>query len=132
MTAVRFERYGGQYIVRFAYDPTIVALIKTVPSYARSWRPTGKVWLVDAMYAEQLAADMSRLGYIVTGIEHDQHGDVTDWARILFQRVGPTRTGPVFRSLSKVLHPDNAATGDAQLQRELNAAIAELERRATA
>ena len=126
--AVRFERHDDQYVLRFAYDPSLVALVKTVPAYARSWRPTGKVWLVDRFYAEQLARDMAALGYLVTGLESQKHesDDTADWARILLRRVGPTRVEPVFRSLTRVLHPDNAKTGDTQLQRELNAARAEL------
>ena len=67
---------------------------------------------------------MAALGFLITGIE-SAGGDLSDWARILFRRVGPARAGPVFRSLSRGLHPD-VATGDAQLQRELNAAHAEL------
>ena len=126
--AVRFEQHGERYIVRFAYDPSLVALVKTVPSYARSWRPTGKVWLVDRFYAEQLARDMAALGYLVTGLEPEERhsDDRANWARALFRRVGPARAGPAFRALSRVLHPDNAATGDTQLQRELNAAHAEI------
>ena len=122
--AVRFDRFGDQYVIRFSFDPTIVALIKTIPVYARSWNPDTKVWRISDVYAEQLAADMSRLGYLVTGLEPADRDD-SDWARILFRRVGPNRAGPIFRSLSRVLHPDTA-TGDAQLQLELNAAHAEL------
>jgi hypothetical protein len=127
--AVRFERHGDQYVLRFAYDPNLVALVKTVPAYARLWRPTGKVWYVDRFYAEQLARDMAALGYIVTGLEPPRcrcDDDPAAWARALLRRVGPARAGPVFRTLSRVLHPDNAATGDAQLQLELNAAHAEI------
>ena len=127
--AVRFERHGDQYVLRLAYDPSLVALVKTVPAYARSWRPTGKVWLVDRFYGEQLACDMAALGYIVTGLELPRcrcDDDTAAWARALFRRVGPARAGPVFRTLSRVLHPDNAATGVAQLQLELNAAHAEI------
>jgi hypothetical protein len=126
--AVRFERHGDQYVLRFAYDPNLVALVKTVPAYARSWRPTGKVGLVDRFYAEQLARDMAALGYLVTGLEPQKResDDSANWARALFCRVGPARARPVFRALSRALHPDNAATGVAQLQLELNAAHAEI------
>jgi hypothetical protein len=56
MTAVRFERRGDRYALRFTYDPTIVALIKTIPAYTRSWNPTAKIWLVIDAYAEPLGA----------------------------------------------------------------------------
>jgi hypothetical protein len=122
--AVRFERRGDRYAIRFSFDPIIVALIKTVPGYARSWHPATKTWFVDATYAKQLARDMAAIGFLITGIE-SADGDLSAWASILFRRVGPARAGPVFRSLSKVLHPDTT-TGDARLQLELNAAHAEL------
>jgi hypothetical protein len=124
MTAVRFERRGDLYAIRFGYDPTLVAIIKTIPSFARSWNPTTKEWTVIDAYAPQLAADIAALGYLVTGLQRETH-DTADWARILFRRVGHQRAGPVFRSLSRILHPDTP-TGDAQLQRELNAAHDEL------
>ena len=34
-TAVSFRRLGNRYVPRFAYDPDLVAVAKTVPSYAR-------------------------------------------------------------------------------------------------
>jgi len=58
-TAVRFERGGDRYALRFTYDPTIVAMVKTLPPYAGSWIPTAKVWLVIDAYAEQLAEMMT-------------------------------------------------------------------------
>jgi len=130
MTAVRFDRRGDQYAVSFAYNADLVALVKTVPSFARSWQPTGKVWLVASPYAEQLARDMSALGYIVVGVEPPQQrqyapDDVSRWAHLLFKRVGQHRADQVFRSLSKCFHPDLAG-GDAQLQRELTDARNEL------
>ena len=88
--AVRFDRFGDQYVIRFSFDPTIVALIKTIPVYARSWNPDMKVWRISDVYVEQLAADMSRLGYLITGLEPTDRDDA-DWARILFRRVGPNR-----------------------------------------
>ena len=127
-TAVRFERHGGDYAVRFAYDATLVAIVKAVPACARSWDPARKLWFVAGGYAEQVAHDMAALGYLIVGLK-PIGGDQTEWARALFARVGHARAGPVFRSLSRILHPDNGATGDAQLQRELNAARAELQPR---
>lgn len=65
--AVLFDRLGDQYVIRFSFDPTIVALIKTIAVYARSWNPDTKVWRISDIYAEQLATDMTQLGYLITG-----------------------------------------------------------------
>jgi hypothetical protein len=84
-------------------------------------------WLVEDAFAVQLADTMRRFGCTVVGLEAPRcDDDPAAWARALFRRVGPSRAEPVFRSLTRVLHPDNAETGDTQLQRELNAARAEL------
>ncbi len=128
-TAVRFEQCGYQYRISFRYDPALIDLIKSLPSYARSWDPTHRVWLVDEDYAEMLADDLTAYGYTVLGLQQRAQqchaDDASDWARVLFRRVGPARHGPVFRSLCKVLHPD-VATGDTALMRELLEAHTEL------
>ncbi|HWT48540.1 MAG TPA: hypothetical protein VN255_08180, partial [Mycobacterium sp.] len=52
--------------------------------------------------------------------------DTSLWAKILFRRVGRERREPVFRALTRVLHPD--VGGDHHLMQELNAAREELDR----
>ena len=48
MTTVRFTPGLDEHVVRFAYDPAVVEAIKEiVPSYARSWRPATRTWLID-------------------------------------------------------------------------------------
>lgn len=133
-TTVTFTVCGAGYTVRFTYNPTLVELIKSmVPHYSRSWDPAAKQWTIDAIYAPALAAAMRRFGHTVIGIEtrdrarDRQHDHRDDWARILFARVGHHRIDPVFRALTKILHPDNPATGDTALQRELIAARTELQ-----
>lgn len=133
MSTVIFQRHGTTYRVRFRYDPTLVELLKTaVPSYARNWNPATKEWTVGAGHAERLASALRATGHQVIGLEPPQAGthvpDTAGWARILFRRVGPTRHEPVFRVLTKVLHPDNPVTGDTAIQNELNAAREELDR----
>jgi hypothetical protein len=127
MTAIVFERRGDVYAIRFAYDPVLVALLKTVPPHARSWNPATKEWRVSVNYAGQLAADIRRLGHIVTGLDEPPGGRCSgsSWARLLFERVGASRADAVHRALTRVLHPDTP-TGDKQLQQELNDARAEL------
>jgi hypothetical protein len=133
MTAVMFTAVRDGHVVQFAYDPAVVATIKqTVPSYARAWRPATKTWLIDPFWAPVLADTLRCYGHTITGLDDRRRDDRqcdcggdADWARTLFRRVGPIRRGPVFRALSRILHPDTA-TGDTQLQRELNTAHAEL------
>jgi hypothetical protein len=123
---------GGWHTVRFAYDPGVVAVIKqTVPGYARSWKPQSHTWRVDPSWVPVLADMLRVLGHSVTGLDGRRHDDRArdrgdaDWARALFRRVGPQRHATVYRALSRILHPDTD-TGDTALQRELNAAHAEL------
>ena len=138
MTTIRFTPGPDGHTVQFAYNRAVVELIKqTVPGYARSWSPERRVWLIDPFWAPVLADTLRMYGHTVVGLDdhhrddRDRHchsGGDADWARMLFRRVGPARAGPVFRSLSRILHPD-VATGDTQLQRELNLAHAEIAQR---
>ncbi len=135
MSTVIFTRQGDGYGVRFRYDPALVELLKTaVPSYARSWDPSLKQWQVQATHARQLASALRRTGHQVIGCDADDPPprtttgtDPSQWAHILFRRVGPTRREPVFRALTRIFHPD-LPTGDGRLQQELNAAREELDR----
>ena len=131
MSTVLFERRGdGDAIVRFAYDPELVDLLKAaVPARSRSWDPQLRQWTVRAELVEHFASVLRATGHQVIGLEPPAAGTRTgtdQWARLLLHRVGPTRREPVFRALSRVLHPDNAATGDTTLQRELNLAREQL------
>ena len=106
------------------------------------WRPATRSWWIFVYYAGYLASELDAHGHTVIGLnpthwrrhgsQHNgaQHngsaGD--DWAKALFARVGPERADAVFKALTRVLHPDNVATGDTELQRELNDARAEMEK----
>jgi len=133
--AVRFDHRGDHYEVSFPYDPTAVAVIKALPSYARRWNPDRKLWRVEIEYARSLAGNLRELGYVVVGVEPPREPprangrtiNGTAWAHTLLHRAGPERSERVFRALSKILHPD--VGGDTQLQRELNDAYRELEGR---
>jgi hypothetical protein len=130
MSTVLFACHGATYTVRFRYDPTLVELLKAaVPGYARTWNPAAKEWTVDAGHAPQLASALRATGHQVVGLDPPPPRDVpgadnTQWARILFRRVGPNRRDPVFRALTKVLHPD--VGGDHSLMQELNQAREQL------
>ena len=96
MTTVIFQDRGFDYAVRFRFDPTVVDLLKTaVPSYARSWNPSERMWTVDADWARPLAGILRSAGHTVTGLQppkppptRNGHGDA-DWAKTLFRRSGP-------------------------------------------
>lgn len=130
MSTVRFHLDGGHCTVSFAYDPELVALMKTVPTYARTWSPSTKRWHLDTEFANELADTLRRLGHHVIGLDPGSpscspQSDASEWAYQLFRRVGPTRQRAAFRALSRVLHPDTP-TGDKQLQQELNDAHAQV------
>ena len=132
MATVTFEFDGFEfdYIVRFAYDPRLVDLIKTVPRYYRSWNPTLRQWRVSVVYARTLANSMRQLGCTVVGLDQHEreradppphsHGRTPrhNTFDLLFERVGHHRAEPVFRALTRVLHPD--VGGDTELMKELN------------
>ncbi|OBB71572.1 hypothetical protein [Mycobacterium sp. 852014-52144_SCH5372336] len=127
MTTVRFVPIaGGGYAVSFRYDLRLVDLVKTVPAGARSWNKSTRTWWVSDRHAAWLVDDMRRAGYSVTGIDdrhrddrRDRAADQGTWAQMLFAAVGPDRAAPVFKALSKVLHPDLVG-GDRRLMQELN------------
>ena len=61
MTAVAFQHDGLRYRVRFKYDASTVALIKSsVPGYSRSWDAQARCWYVEIDWAEVLAATLRR------------------------------------------------------------------------
>jgi hypothetical protein len=65
-TEVWFGRRGDEYAIRFC-NPSLIALLETLPAYARSWNPDTDEWLVDGAYAAWLAHEVQALGYTVTG-----------------------------------------------------------------
>lgn len=134
MTAIMFTPSSFGYTVKFTYNRDAVELLKiAVPSWARSWQPDRRAWEIEASFGPSLAAAMQRLGHTVVGIEPEPQPRTTNtdsgsgdqWARILLRAVGPSRHEPVFRALTRVLHPDNAV-GDTRLMQQLNEARAAL------
>lgn len=123
MTAVRFASRGYDTTVQFAYNPAVVDLLKsTVPGYARKWVAERKHWEIDNVWVESLAAALQAAGHTVAGAGQRQQtrrqAETTLWATALFSRLTVEMRQPVYRALSRCLHPD--VGGDAALQRELN------------
>jgi hypothetical protein len=115
----------GYCAVRFTYDPDAVDVVKRLPSFSRQWDPQAKMWKVDASFIHDVTQGLQQLGYTIIGLEGVARPGASqsgNWAEVLFNRVGPDRADAVFRSLTRILHPDNPATGDGILQQELNKA----------
>jgi hypothetical protein len=130
-TTVEFAYHPDGFAVSFAYSPKLVSIIKsTVPSRGRRWNPREKTWTVAPLWADDLATALIENGCRIIGFGVQQAYD--DWAKSLFAAVGPARVPAVHRALSKVLHPDNAETGCATLQKQLNTARREVEERRSA
>ncbi|BBX72212.1 hypothetical protein MSHI_01180 [Mycobacterium shinjukuense] len=121
---------GGRHAVRSAYDPTVIATIKAVvPPFARSWDAPRRRWTVAPDWAALLAAALVAAGHQVVAApasDPPRQCSSGDWARHLLRAVGP-HGWPSCIVRSRVLHPDNTATGCPVLQRELNCARDELE-----
>lgn len=123
-------------VARLVVDTVAVAVyapyeyrdvIKCFPG--RRWNPQHRCWLVGASFDDAMAEALKAAGctVIVTrhgGAEHGAHRDHhvigAGWAEALFGAVGPSRADAVYRSLSRVLHPD--VGGSNQLMGQLNAA----------
>jgi hypothetical protein len=73
------------------------------------------------------ASAIKRAGHPTVGIEEPQPRGVgaADPFAALFELVGPERHEPVFKALTKILHPD--AGGDGRLQQQLNDARDQLD-----
>jgi len=135
--------FSDTWQVRFRYQRAWVELLKdTVPGYDREWDPDRRVWVIADASVQELAEALAAVGASVQWVNEDPYRtrhrshrtggdagppppppprggtDTCPWARVLLDAVGETRREPVFRALSKVLHPDTA-TGDAALMREL-------------
>ena len=125
----------GTLVIRFRYNPQIVAEVRSVPG-AR-WHPEHRYWAVPDYMGSALRLALVQWDEQVvwSGMpkpslpyfdfdfddededEEPRRAHVSDWATALFDAVGPARREPVFRALSKVLHPD--AGGDSELMRAL-------------
>lgn len=132
MTTVRVNRDPPGARVTFPFDGDVVELIKTLPSGARRWDPVRKSWWVGPLEVDALITILETGGHRIVGDwtrarqesappPRRPRDTAQGWADALFVAVGTSRTEPVYRALTKVLHPD-VATGDTDLCQQLNAA----------
>lgn len=118
----------GDARINFRYDPVVVELIKTLPSWGRRWNPALKEWTVFEAFVPVLTTILEADGHRVlssftrsTPPPRPRSAPVENWADALLDAVGPERVEPVHRALTRVLHPDTG-TGDTALMQALNVA----------
>lgn len=73
---VVFRSDVGQYRITFKYHPAAVELVKTIPSYARSFDPDTKEWSVRTTWAGVLAFALRGAGFTVDGLDENA---IEDW-----------------------------------------------------
>lgn len=125
------------WVVCFQYVAEIVEIVKSVPPQHRAYNPDKREWWVSGFAAPRLVDELNRCGFVnvigyVSGQDRssgyrrppprETNPSQSDWAGSLFAAVGPARQDAVFRALTKILHPDNPTTGDAELMKALLAA----------
>lgn len=130
MTAVFIEIDAGEATITCAYDPDVVDTIKRLPAPHRSWDRDRRVWLIREGYVSALASWLRADGHDVTVGAGEADPLPENWGDALFEAVGDGLIEPVYRALSRILHPDIG--GDTQLMQELNAARDRHERRGAA
>ena len=145
MATVAFRpKMGGEWFdIQWRYDPNLVTLIKaTIPGPFRTYEPSTHTWSASKTWAQAFAEACKREGHTVSGVTTSVFGrngrqralpplppaapvPVLMWADVLLAKCPDAQLRKsVHRALSRVLHPDVAGEVGAQLQKELNAAMA--------
>jgi hypothetical protein len=112
--------------VRFAYDETLVEIIRSVPG--RPWNAEAKRWTIPAGEVNGVAAVFTKAGCTVTVDGNvwtppaDHRGPVPS-SRValltrMFESISARLTSPTDRALVRVWHPDTG--GDHRLTQDLN------------
>jgi hypothetical protein len=73
---VTFKSDDGLYRITFDYHRQAVGLVKTIPSYARTFDPDTKEWSVHTDWAGVLAFALRGAGFNVDGLDEN---DIEDW-----------------------------------------------------
>ena len=117
-----FDRWDDVVSVRFVYDPRAVSIMKTAPFHR--WDPDVKCWYTDIDCVDALASTFTRHGYtcVIDGEEWSpvDSKKLTQPLQVLFDALPAHLRAPVYRALSRALHPD--AGGDVEWMKQLNVA----------
>jgi hypothetical protein len=125
LAVILIETLDGDYsTIRFRYDPRAVEIMKSVPVHR--WNPADKYWTTETSWVQLLAKKFYDAGYPVQiDSELWEPGSSvagTSKPIVALFAVLPIRLRvPVFRALTKVLHPDMG--GDVELMKQLNQAM---------
>ena len=121
-----FTNEDDDAYVQFRYNEAIIAIVKRMPK--RWWDKPNRVWWFRAEDARTLATVLYRAGYVVFLDEAEFRPPVISYngsgGSLLvsyFQSLPEELRKPLYRAMSKVLHPDMG--GDTELMKQLNAAI---------
>ena len=119
---IRITTDGYHSTVTFPYDAEAVAIIKTIPVHR--WDPKTKTWTTETSWVRLLATRLHAQGFdiAIDGVPFtpDPPKPLGLPFDALFAILPERLRLPVFRALSKVLHPDHG--GDTALMQQLNRA----------
>jgi hypothetical protein len=99
------------------YKAEFVSDLKAqIPARGRKWDPATKLWIIEPNY-HSLALRLAKHHYnkVILKDTHGYHSDETpepkkprdaDWAAAMFAAVPEQLHQPLYRAISKVLHPD--------------------------
>ncbi len=121
---------GAVTVVTFPYDEQAVTIIRTIPG--RHWNAELKQWLIATDRARLAAKRFHDAGFTVTidGRAYESTPPPSPTSATakpplvaLFNVLPDRLRQPVYKALSKVLHPD--VGGDTALMQQLNRAVEE-------
>ncbi len=71
---VRFEHSSPIHdvIVTMEFNETAVAVIRALPSWARTWDAASGAWRIHPAWADRLAARLRRIGYQIVAVDLDR------------------------------------------------------------
>jgi hypothetical protein len=116
----------GRAKVHFNYNERALEVIRTIPG--RRWHPDSKTWSIPGDMTSLTAGEFARAGFRVSLNDElfkprahlSSDRDATNVFAALMEGIPKRLREPVFRALTKVLHPDH--DGDTELMKQLNAA----------
>lgn len=105
---------GEWALVRFPYDPKVVAALKDeLPT--RRWDPDDRAWEVPSEYAPLVEKILARFHLRVQTLNRP---NPVDWVEEVFSVVSGDNARILYLGLSKAFHPDQG--GDPEIMRRIN------------